>query len=71
LVKWKGYSREHNSWEMVSDISAPDLVAEFYHKHLTAPRYICWTDFDAIFKSRAIALKCSNLEEGVSIRKPY
>jgi len=30
LVKWKGFSREHNSWEATSDVKAPNLVAEYY-----------------------------------------
>jgi len=30
LIKWKGFSREHNSWEVASDIKAPDLVTEYY-----------------------------------------
>ena len=30
LIKWKGFSREHNSWEVASDIKALDLVAEYY-----------------------------------------
>jgi len=50
LVKWKGFSREHNSWEVASDVKAPDLVAEYYRKHPAAPRYIRRTDFDAIFQ---------------------
>ena len=52
LVKWKGFSREHNSWEVASDVKAPDLVAEYYRKHPAAPRHICRTDFDAIFQPR-------------------
>jgi len=52
LVKWKGFSREHNSWEAASDVKAPDLVAEYYRKHPVAPRHIRWTDFDAIFQPR-------------------
>jgi len=52
LVKWKGFSREHNSWEAASDVKAPDLVAEYYQKHPAAPRYICRTDFDTIFQPR-------------------
>jgi len=48
LVKWKGFSREHNP----SDVKAPDLIAEYYRKHPAAPRHICWTDFDAIFQPR-------------------
>jgi len=70
-VKWKGYRREHNFWKAVSDVLAPNLVAEYYCKHPAAPRYICWMDFDAIFNPRAIASRCSNLREGVSIREPY
>jgi len=50
LVKWKGFSREHNSWEAASDVKAPDLVAEYYRKHPAAPRHIHQTDFDAIFQ---------------------
>jgi len=30
LIKWKGFSREHNSWEAASDVKAPDLIAEYY-----------------------------------------
>ena len=30
LIKWKGFSREHNSWEVASNVKAPDLVAEYY-----------------------------------------
>jgi len=50
LVKWKGFSREHNSWEVASNIKALDLVAEYYWKHPAVPRHICRTDFDAIFQ---------------------
>ena len=52
LVKWKGFSREHNSWEAASDVKAQDLVAEYYRKHPAAPRHIRRTDFDAIFQPR-------------------
>jgi len=30
LIKWKGFSREHNSWEVASNVKAPDLVVEYY-----------------------------------------
>jgi len=52
LVKWKGFRREHNSWEAASNVKAPDLVAEYYRKHPAAPRHIRRTDFDAIFQPR-------------------
>jgi len=70
LVKWNGFSREHNSWEMASDVKAPDLVAEYYWKHPATPRHIRWTDFDAIFNPGTIASRRSNLGGGVNIRGP-
>ena len=57
LVQWKGFSREHNSWEVASDIKAPDLIAEHYRKHPAAPRHICWTDFDILFKPSVTPLE--------------
>lgn len=30
LIRWKGYGREHDSWESVEDVHAPDCVKDFY-----------------------------------------
>jgi len=30
LIKWKGFSREHNSWEIASNVKVQDLIAEYY-----------------------------------------
>jgi len=65
LIKWKGFNREHNSWEMASDVKAPDLIAEYYRKHPATPRHIRQMDFDTLFKSGTIASRCSNLGGGV------
>jgi len=65
LIKWKGYSREHNSWESASKVFAPELTAEFHRKHPRAPRHIQRMEFDNIFHSESIAPRRSNLEEGV------
>jgi len=70
LIKWKDFSREHNSWEVASDIKTLDLVTEYYQKHPATPRYIRQADFDALFKSRIIALRRSNLRRGVNVRGP-
>jgi len=70
LIKWKGFSREHNSWEVASDVKAPDLVVEYYRKHLAAPRHIHRTDFDTLFKPGTIASRRSNLGGGVNVRGP-
>jgi len=68
LIKWKGYGREHNSWESASKVSTPELTAEFHRKHLGAPRYIQRTEFDSIFHLESIAPRRSNLEGGVNVR---
>ena len=64
LIKWKGYGCEHNSWESASEVSAPELTAEFHCKHPRAPRHVRRAEFDNIFHSESIALRCSNLEGG-------
>jgi len=68
LVKWKGYGCEHNSWESASEVFAPELTAEFHHKHPGAPRHIRRAEFDNIFHSKSTALRRSNLEGGVNVR---
>jgi len=70
LVKWKGFSREHNSWKVASDVKALDLIAEYYWKHPATPRHIRQIDFDAIFNPGTIASRCSNLGGGINIRRP-
>jgi len=70
LIKWKGFSREHNSWEVASNVKAPDLIAEYYRKHPAAPRHIRWTDFDTLFKPGTIASRRSNLGGRVNVRGP-
>jgi len=68
LIKWKGYGREHNSWESTSEVSAPELTAEFHRKHPGAPRYVRRMEFNNIFHPESIAPRHSNLEGGVNVR---
>jgi len=68
LIKWKGFSREYNSWEVASNVKAPNLVAKYYRRHPATPRHIRWTDFDTLFKSGTIASRCSNLRGRVNVR---
>jgi len=70
LVKWKGFSREHNSWKVASNVKAPDLIVEYYWKHPAIPRHIHQTDFNAIFNPRTIASRRSNLGGGINVRGP-
>jgi len=69
LVKWKGYGREHNSWESASKVFAPELTAEFHHKHPGALRHIRRAEFNNIFHSKSTAPRRSNLEGGVNVRE--
>ena len=68
LIKWKGYSCEHNSWESASEVSVPELTTEFHRKHPGAPRHIRRAEFDNIFHLESIAPRHSNLERGVNVR---
>jgi len=68
LIKWKGYSCEYNSWESTSEVSIPELTAEFHHKHPGAPRHVRRVEFNNIFYSKSIAPRRSNLEGGVNVR---
>ena len=69
LIKWKGYGREHNSWESASEVSVPELTVEFHRKHPGAPRHIRHTEFNSIFHSESIASRRSNLEGRVNVRE--
>jgi len=40
FIKWKEYGHEHNSWESASEVSVPELTAEFHRKHPRALRHI-------------------------------
>jgi hypothetical protein len=36
LVRWKGFSEAHDSWEPAKDVHAENLIEEFYKRHPTA-----------------------------------
>ena len=38
LVRWKGFSEAHDSWEPASNVHADELVKEFYKRHPKAIR---------------------------------
>src|SRR5579863_3815817 len=39
-IRWKGYSEAHDTWEPVSNIHAPDLVAAFHQEKQQTPTII-------------------------------
>jgi hypothetical protein len=40
LVSWKSYGYKENSWVSECDVSAPQLVSQFYREHPSAPHRI-------------------------------
>ena len=40
LIRWKGFSEAHNSWEPVSNIHADELIKEFYKRYPKAIRNV-------------------------------
>jgi Chromo (CHRromatin Organisation MOdifier) domain len=40
LLRWKGYSRAHNSWQDASEIHTPDLVKEYHQRKPAAIRAV-------------------------------
>ena len=68
LVKWKGFSVEHNSWEPWDHVHAPDLVADFYRRNPGAARHIRSLEFSSIpFRPTIVSGRhCS--EGGVDVR---
>ena len=40
LVRWKGFPPSEDSWVLESDLSAPDLIEDFYATHSHAPRQL-------------------------------
>ena len=48
LVRWKGFSEVHDSWEPAKDVHADELIQEFYKRH---PNAICSISFPTIIRS--------------------
>jgi hypothetical protein len=41
LLKWRGYSQAHDSWEPAEQVHAPELVDKFHRENSKAIRAIC------------------------------
>jgi Chromo (CHRromatin Organisation MOdifier) domain len=40
LIKWKEYSTAENSWELVEDVHAPELLKELYREQPMAIKVV-------------------------------
>ena len=59
-IKWEGYGPEHDSWEYVLEVHAPERVADFYQQNPAAPRQIR----AAIFFNNPISCTVTSLLRG-------
>jgi hypothetical protein len=48
LVKWKGYDRSHNQWEVHTQVYAELKIVQFHRKYPGAARHINAAIFDSI-----------------------
>ena len=60
LIRWKGFSEAHDSWEPAKDVHADELVEEFYKRHPTA---ICSTSSPILI--RALNMSTTPLSEHI------
>jgi hypothetical protein len=53
LLKFKGYDKSHNQWEVHTQVHAKPKIALFHHKYPSAARHINVAIFDSIPFTRA------------------
>src|SRR5487761_1204563 len=54
LVKWKGYSDAHNSWEPKEHLHAPELLSTYHKRHQAAIRTMKRTSNDCVLGARVM-----------------
>ena len=62
LVRWKGFSEAHDSWEQASNVHADELIKEFYKRH---PKAIQNTTTQTPLIIRTITMSTTPLSERI------
>jgi hypothetical protein len=72
LIKWKGYSEAHNSWEPVKHIHAPQKLQEFKDKHPTAIKEATLGEMDrtALLRSTTVTQPTLNRQVAMTSTPP-
>jgi hypothetical protein len=59
LVRWKGFSEAHDSWEPLAHINADQLIKEFYHAN---PQAICIVTYKTSPTSpHSVNIRCTQM----------
>jgi hypothetical protein len=69
LIRWKGYSSAHDSWEDATGVNAPALLEEYYQRKATAVRTIEDKREDCTVNPAASSLHPSTLSTPISISR--
>jgi hypothetical protein len=72
LIKWKGYSEAHNSWEPVKHINVPQKLQEFKDKHPTAIKEATLEEMDrtALLRSTTVTQPTLNRQVAMTSMPP-
>jgi Chromo (CHRromatin Organisation MOdifier) domain len=66
LLRWKGYSRAHDSWQDATEVHAPKLIKEYYARKKSAIRTISIKGDDQPTKSTSpsFSINCIAMSNG-------
>ncbi|KAG9225531.1 hypothetical protein CCMSSC00406_0003034 [Pleurotus cornucopiae] len=71
LVKWKGYTDEHNTWEPKKNLeNAPEQTRAFHSRHSAAPRRITAAIFEELIWKPKYVFTTPTISKTTKINEP-